>query len=139
MHSVATVEGPVRPRMLVVEDSEEVAFALAEYFGERGYSVLCTSTFEGACAALKTFDFAAIIADCRLSGSGSQEGLDLLRFVDGRVPRPRFVLLTAYATRSMEAEARAFGANAVLLKPAPLDAVARAIEPARFDDTERTR
>lgn len=119
---------PERPRLLVVEDGEEVAFALREYFAQRGFDVSCASTLDEACAMAARLSFAAAIIDCRLSGSGSQEGIAVLRNLQRKRPAPCCVLLTAYASPELEHTARLIGASAVFLKPAPLALVAGTID-----------
>lgn len=119
-----------RPRLLVVEDGEEVAFALREYFTEHGFDVSCATTLEEACAMAATLSFSAAIVDCRLSGSGSQEGIAVLRSLSRKRPAPCCVVLTAYASPELEDVARGIGASAVFLKPTPLALIAGAIDSA---------
>lgn len=114
--------------MLVVEDSPEVAFALREFFSCQGFLVDCVSTFDEACATVGSRQFEAVIADCRLGGSGNQEGLELLRLLRTSQPSACCVLLTAYASPELEAEAVRSGASGVFMKPAPLPQLARALE-----------
>ena len=98
---------------------------MREYFATKGYAVDCARETAEAEALLHENDYALAILDLRLSGTHGAEGLDLIDSVRARSPRTRIILLTAYGSREIEAEARRRGADAFLQKPKPLAEVAQ--------------
>lgn len=116
-----------RPLLLVVDDEEDVRFAMQFYFGARGYRVETAATFTEALDAFARTRPSAIISDLRLGGSDGEEGLALLRVVRAARRELPFVLVTGYGTPAVVAEARRLGASAVLIKPEPLADIASVV------------
>ncbi|MEA2600717.1 MAG: hypothetical protein QOF89_1709 [Acidobacteriota bacterium] len=107
-------------RILVVDDEESILSAIREYFGPLGYEVDCARELEEAEALLAHVRYALLIADLRLTGSQSAEGLELVRFARERSPWTRIILLTGYGSVEVETEALGRGVDAFLQKPQPL-------------------
>lgn len=114
----------MKQKILVVDDEEAVLFGMREYFSTLGYEVDCARKVEEAQAMLSCVTYAAVIADLRLSGTHGAEGLDVIGFVRETQPRTRVILLTAYGSPEVTAEAKRRGVDAVLQKPKPLKEVA---------------
>jgi DNA-binding response OmpR family regulator len=112
-------------RILIVDDEEPILFAMREYFATKGFSVDGAREVAEAQALLHENAYAVAILDLRLSGTQGAEGLDLVAAVRAQSPRTRIILLTAYGSREIEAEARRLGADAFLQKPKPLAEVAQ--------------
>jgi DNA-binding response OmpR family regulator len=112
-------------RILIVDDEEPILFAMREYFAAKGWTVDCARETQEAEVLLSLNDYGVAILDLRLSGTPGAEGLDLIESVHARSPRTRIILLTAYGSREIEAEAFRRGADAFLHKPKPLSEVAR--------------
>jgi DNA-binding NtrC family response regulator len=115
------------PKVLVVDDESAILFALSEYFSARGCEVALADGLDEAMARLEEPGYVAVIADLRLSGSGSTEGLDIVERVHLHHPSTRVVILTAFGSPEIEREAYRRGADAVLHKPVPLAELARAV------------
>lgn len=98
---------------------------MREYFATKGFSVDCARETAEAQALLHENAYALAILDLRLSGTPGAEGLDLVASVRAQSPRTRIILLTAYGSREIEAEAKRLGADAFLHKPKPLAEVAQ--------------
>ena len=113
------------PRILIVDDEEPILFAMREYFAAHGFSVDCARETAEAESLLAHNDYGVAILDLRLSGTPGAEGLDLVASVRAISPATRIILLTAYGSREIEAEARRLGADAFLHKPKPLAEVAQ--------------
>ena len=92
-----------------MDDKEAILFALSQYFSMRGFEVDCAREKEEALALLNQKRYAAVIADLRLSGSESIEGLEVADAVRERCSSTAMILLTAYGSPRIEAEARARG------------------------------
>lgn len=108
-----------------MDDEEPILFAMREYFTTKGYQVDCARETQEAEALLAENDYALAILDLRLSGTQGAEGLDIIESVREQSPQTRIILLTAYGSREIEAEARRRGADAFLHKPKPLSEVAK--------------
>lgn len=110
----------MKPRLLVVDDEEPILSAIREYFQPLGYDVDCARELEEAEALLTHIRYGLMIADLRLTGIHSNEGLELIRFTRERSPWTRIILLTGYGSLEMENEALGRGVDAFLQKPQPL-------------------
>jgi CheY-like chemotaxis protein len=60
------------------------------------------------------------ILDLRVTRFGGTEGLEVLREIRRRDHGTKVIMLSAYISPEVEAEARTLGASAVLRKPQPL-------------------
>lgn len=107
-------------KLLIVDDEEAIVFALGEYFSAAGYDVDTASDLEQATALLKRKRYHVLLADLRLGGFGGSEGLALIADVRDRAPQTHSILLTAYGTPEVRAQAQALGVAAVVHKPVPL-------------------
>lgn len=112
-------------RILVVDDEEAIRDATREYLSALGYHVDAAQEREEAEALLATGDYSLVIADMRLTGVHGREGLELVGYLRERCPWARVVVLTAYGSPDLEAEARRRGADAFIQKPVPLAELAR--------------
>lgn len=110
-------------RMLVVEDESTVLFALKKFFSAAGYRVDHARELEEAEALILTTYYDVVIADLRLSGSATTEGLEVLRFIRQHARATKVVILTAYSSPDVQSSARILGASAFLQKPAPLSEI----------------
>jgi DNA-binding response OmpR family regulator len=116
-----------RPRLLIVDDEESILQAIGDYFEAQGFDV---DRARDAAAARQCLDlnvYAGIIADLRLSGSQSSEGLEILEWTRRRSPATRTIILTAYGSVEVEREARWRGADALIHKPVRLAELARVV------------
>lgn len=108
------------PNILIVDDEESLLLAMMEYFTSHGFAVDCSRDFRAAEALLTANPYAAIITDLQLAGLDDKPGLDLITLARKKWPGIRIILLTAYASSQIEAEARRLGVDAFLHKPRPL-------------------
>jgi len=115
------------PRILVVDDEATILFAMKEYFSDGGFAVDCASEREEAEALIANVLYAAVIADLRLLGSESGDGLDVVLAARERSADTRIVLLSAYTTPEIETRARRHGADLVLRKPRPLQEIGHCV------------
>ena len=125
-------------KLLVVDDEDSILFAMKEYFTLHGCEVDCARELEEAAALLEHIQYAAVIADLRLTGSYCTEGLQIISDVRQRCPGTRIILLTAYGSTEIEAEARRRGAHVLLHKPKPLAEIAQIVFALLEKDNEPT-
>lgn len=122
-------------RILVVDDEEAILFAMREYFTALGYHVDCARELEEAKALLPQTPYAVVIADVRLTGSHSTEGLELVEYICQYYASTRSIILTAYGSPETEQEARRRGADAFLHKRMSLPEVAQVVSELLGGDT----
>lgn len=120
-------DGPLRQRILVVDDEEPIRFALEAYFTDQGYDVDCAGELDQAEALLAERSYAALIADVRLTGIDGTEGLSLAATARAQRPETCVVLLTAHGSHEVVAAARQLRVHAFLHKPKPLAEVAQIV------------
>ena len=113
------------PQLLIIDDEDTILFALKRYFAKLCYCVDLATELEEAEALLTHNRYDLVIADLSLTAGGGTEGLEILRFLRGKSPATRAILLTANGTAAVESEALRRGAQAVLHKPQPLSELAR--------------
>ncbi|HXH62686.1 MAG TPA: response regulator [Gemmatimonadales bacterium] len=111
--------------ILVVDDEESILFAMEQYFTACGCTVDCARELEEAEALLTNIRYQLVLADLRLSGIHSAEGLDLVSMVRECCPNTRVIVITAFGTTEMEQEAVRRGADAFLHKSTPLPQLAQ--------------
>ena len=113
-------------RMLLVDDQATILAPLVEYFTHLGWQVTAAQEFEEAAALLETNSFDLLLTDVRLGGIHNHEGLELLSSVRAQGLPTRVVLMTAYGSPVLQAEAARLRAYALLYKPVPLSTLAAA-------------
>jgi DNA-binding response OmpR family regulator len=124
------------PRLLIVDDEALITFSMRRYFQALGFEVDCAAELTEAERLVSGQCYDVVIADLRLTGLGSVEGLDLIEFVRNRCARTRAILLTSYGSPEIEAAARQRGADAMILKPKALPDLAQVVI-SLLDDMER--
>lgn len=114
-------------KLLVIDDEESICFSMSEYFSLLGYQVDCAQGREEAELLLASNRYSVVIEDLRLGGMDNTEGLGIIERIHQYHPNTRIVVLTAFGSTDMEAEALSRGAHAFLCKPKPLSNVAQVI------------
>ena len=117
----------MQKRLLIVEDEPAILFALKLFFGRQGFTVDTARTREEAEELLALERYAVVIADLRLGGSTSTDGLEIISEVRRTAPETKVILLTAYGSSEVEQEARQRGAHVLLHKPQPLPTIAEVV------------
>jgi DNA-binding NtrC family response regulator len=115
------------PHLLVVDDEESICFSMKEYFSHNGFIVDVATEREEAERLFATCEYRVMIQDLRMGPGNRPEGLEMIRIAHERSPETRIVVLTAYGSTEMEAEAKRSGADAFLRKPQPLSQVAQVV------------
>lgn len=107
--------------LLIVDDDQATREGLAHILADAGYRILTAGTFERALHTLKTVEIDLLIADVRL---GDFNGLQLI----ATSPTPiRAIVVTGYADKALERDARQLGAD-YLVKPVAVDRLLEVIE-----------
>lgn len=114
-------------RILIVDDEPAILFAVNSYLGTRDYLVDVAEDLQSAEELLARIDFDVVVTDLRLSAEGKTEGLDILRFIRDRQMSAKTILLTAYGSTEVEAQATALNVDRYLEKPIELAELSKII------------
>ncbi len=85
--------------------------------GSAGLAVDTAETLENALELLLMNRYHAVIADVRLGGAFSREGLEVLRFVRAQGTKTRVIIMTGYGSEDVRREALGLGADQYFEKP----------------------
>lgn len=124
------------PGILLVDDEESILNAIGKYFSAHNYKVDFAREMEEALALLTCNEYSVIIADLRLSGTDSKEGLAIVQYSKEHYPETRLIILTAYGSPDIELDAINRGVDAFLHKPLPLTELARVVEELLREDPD---
>lgn len=111
-------------RILVVDDEKRLAFLLQQSLKSlgQGYEILTAQTGREALARIREKPFDLVITDTRLKDMG---GLRLASAIKNLTPDTQLVLMTAYSSYGLEAEARRLRVYGYLTKPFPIEEIKR--------------
>lgn len=111
-------------RALVVDDEALIRWSVAETLTALGMEVVQAGDAAGARDAITHagVPFDVVVLDLRLP---DMNDLTLLRHVRGSLPGAFVLLMTAFDTPEIMAEATAIGVNAILNKPFELEQLTR--------------
>ena len=101
-------------RILVVDDEENIRFALSMCLETDGHKVVAVGSIEDALARTAKEAFDLIFLDVRL---GTRNGLDYIKPLLDENPWVRIIVITAYASIDTAVEAMKRGASDYLSKP----------------------
>ncbi len=85
----------------------------------------CARDLAKATEFLLAKEYCLLIADVRLSGTDSMEGLEVVSFASGLRRAPLIIVLTAYGSSGIVKDALARGARTVVQKPEALAEIAQ--------------
>ncbi len=100
--------------ILVVDDEAIVRESIRDWLKGVGYQVEIAETGEEALQMMEKQDFGVIILDVRLPG---KSGMTVLREVKAVKPQIKSIVITAYPSTQLAAEAKELGAVDYLIKP----------------------
>ena len=106
------------PRVLIVDDEDELLFGISAFLSREGWEVLTATNVEEALAILKTQPVDIIVTDIRMPG---ESGLTFLQQLKSERKDLKTVVMTAKGSLEMEREVVSLGADAYLEKPFDLD------------------
>jgi DNA-binding NtrC family response regulator len=128
----------VSVRLLVVEDDPDMLELLRRQFEGEGYAVSAVAGGQAGLTALDQAEFDVVLTDLVM---GKVDGLAILEATKTHEPRPRVVLMTAFASLETAIQAIRAGAYDYLTKPFKLGeasvAVSRAAEDRRLREENR--
>ena len=102
-------------KMLIVDDEEDLAQALKDYFEMKGFAVTVIVIGEEALAWLKQESPEVVLLDVLLKGK--MNGIDVLRQIRAESPRLKIIMLTGSDIKTYEKEAGDLGVSRYIRKP----------------------
>lgn len=119
------------PLVLVVDDEPLIRWSVSESLSDMGFDVEAASDAASALKIVTTsvLPIAVVLLDLRLP---DMRDLSLLGTIRQLLPHAHLILMTAFATPDIVADAEAIGAD-VLVKPFELDALNRLVREDRRD------
>jgi len=126
---------PVKP-ILIVDDEPIVRESLRDWLEDAGYKVVTAETGEQALELISEKDFSVVILDIRLPG---RTGIAVLKEVKDKKPDIKAIIITAYPTSDLTAEALKLGAIDYLVKPIAPDDLERLVREAVRNAQAKTR
>jgi len=108
-------------RILIVDDEPTILLSLSYCLKTDGVEVITSSRIEAAEEALSRYFFNLVIADIRMSGMYGVEGLELLSYVKKMSPKTAVIIMTAYGSDEIKAEAVKRGAFWYYDKPVNIE------------------
>lgn len=118
-------------RILLVDDSENLCFALRKAFERRGYQVDCGHCAESAVAKFEEFKPDFVVMDLRMPGAS---GLTLVKRFRELDSNAAIVVVTGYSSIATAVEAIKLGAIHYLAKPADAAEIEAAFSRVEGDD-----
>jgi DNA-binding NtrC family response regulator len=113
------------PPVLVVDDEKNMRLSLERLLGDEGYPVRTLESAEAGLERLGEEEFLMLITDARLGG---MSGYEFLAKVRAQWPALPVLMITAYATPKLAAEAIKAGAMDYLSKPFAPEELLLAVE-----------
>jgi DNA-binding response OmpR family regulator len=105
-------------RILLIDDDAWIRDSMAVFFESEGSRFLALETAEEGLTELARRDYDIVICDYRLPG---MDGLSFLKRIQGKGGIK--LLITAYGTDTLPAEARSAGVDGYLVKPLDMQAI----------------
>ena len=119
-------------RILIVDDEEALLTVLKGSLKKLGaeYEVLTVTNGPKALHLLKSYTFDVVVTDYHMA---EMNGLELLEAIREIQPETKVIMITAYSTNELEAEARRLKAYEYLTKPLEIDSFREVVQSALDD------
>ncbi|MDY6844332.1 MAG: response regulator [Thermodesulfobacteriota bacterium] len=104
--------------ILVVDDEKLIRWSLTQSLEGNGWDVISAETGEEALEKARQTMFHVVITDLRLPG---MDGIDLLKEIKQINPDCQIIIISAYGTSQLAAEAKKLGAYDFIDKPFKID------------------
>jgi DNA-binding response OmpR family regulator len=118
------MEGPMKRRILLVDDELRILLTLKAVFEMHGFEVDTAASAREGIEKLVEGPYHMVITDMKMETS--QAGYDVIRAATRQAYNPAVAILTAYA--ELGADWQAEGADSLLVKPIGVDALLRQVE-----------
>jgi DNA-binding NtrC family response regulator len=113
------------PRILIVDDDENIRKVLVAILEDKGYAVESAETAKDAVEKSKRKFYNLALIDIRLP---DMEGIELLTRIKDTTPKMRKIIITGYPTLQNAVDAVNKGADAYIVKPFDVEKVLDTID-----------
>ena len=113
------------PRILIVDDDENIRKVLVAILEDEGYNVESVGTAKEAIERNRKGFYNVALIDIRLP---DMEGIELLTRIRDTTPRMRKIVITGYPTLQNAVDAVNRGADAYIMKPFDVEKVLKTID-----------
>jgi len=127
-----------KKRILIVDDEPAILFAFRMLFRRQPLIIDECDTLEKALKLIDVSSYDMVIADLRLTGEGSEEGLEILRHIREKKPETLAIIMTGCGSVSVQQEVRNLGAAIYLEKPVGVDILFNVLEQLGVVRTDET-
>jgi DNA-binding NtrC family response regulator len=107
----------IKKHILIVDNEQAILLAFKKLFSTPNIKVDTVETMEEALEMLKKDDYDIVIADLRLTGRLSEEGLYILKYVKEHTPDAGVILITGYGNPDVQKRAIQLGVDYYFEKP----------------------
>lgn len=104
-------------RILIVDDEIAFLVPMQRMLSSAGLRVDTAETLEQALELLIGNRYDAVVADVRLGGALSREGLEVLRFIRAQGSDTRVIIMTGFGSDDVHQAALSLGADRYFEKP----------------------
>jgi len=118
-------------KILVVDDEQDTQWFLSKVLTEEGFDVQTASTGAEALEMVPNYKPNLAILDLRLP---DMHGIEVLKIIKERKWKTKVIILTAYGTPEIEAEAKELGVCAFMSKPYILEDLIKSVKNALEED-----
>lgn len=102
------------PRMLIVDDEQDICEILKDYFTGKGFQVISVFSGEEALERIESESLDVLLLDILLPGLS---GIEVLKRVKASQPDLRIVMITSLTDPALRQEASYYGAEGYVTKP----------------------
>lgn len=116
------------PRLLLVDDEENVLLGMRRYFAASGFEVDCALEREEAEALVRNVAYDGVVLDLGLTPGHGPDGLAVIASTREHCPSARILVLTAVGAIETHEQALWLGADRYMQKPQPLPVLLAELE-----------
>lgn len=115
-------------RVLVVDDEAAILLVYRNMLRKAGFRVDTSEKVEEALEMHRKNNYYIIVTDVRFSGTASEEGLEILRYVREHTPDTRVIVMTGYGHDQLKETVEELGAAYYLEKPFKINVLLGALQ-----------
>lgn len=118
-------EAATGPRILLVDDEQDLRETLADLLSGAGYRVTAADSGTAALTAARADRFDLLLTDLRMPGMDGAETVTAIKAID---PAIRVIVATGYSSEEVTADCYRRGADDIVAKPFDIEELLRLVE-----------
>ncbi len=104
-------------KILIIDDEEAVLFAYKKLLRRYKLELELCETFDNAIKKIKSNIYDTVISDIRLSGTDTEAGINILRYIKILKPDTKMILITGFGDNITRNKSFELGVNYYFEKP----------------------